>query len=87
MHEPDPDSFWQIAQAAADGAARTADANHPQAFAINDGTLFADDRALFTACLDSRRAISSGEEIELAIDCARLHLFDPETGHALATPA
>jgi len=52
----------------------------------DEGTLFADDqRALFTAVVDARRAVSVGKEIELAVDYARLHFFDPGSGTALAT--
>jgi multiple sugar transport system ATP-binding protein len=48
-----------------------------------DGTLFADDRAIFTACVDARRALLVGSEVELAVDDRRLHFFDPATGLAL----
>jgi multiple sugar transport system ATP-binding protein len=48
-----------------------------------EGKLFADDRAIFTACVDSRRAVSPSDELELAIDNRRLHFFDPATGNAL----
>jgi multiple sugar transport system ATP-binding protein len=49
-----------------------------------DGKLFVDDlRAVFTACLDARQFITSGAPFELAVDCARLHFFDPDTGLAL----
>ncbi len=48
------------------------------------GKLFAGDRALFTACVDVKRAIPTGAEVELAIDHRRLHFFDPETGLVLA---
>ncbi len=50
----------------------------------DDGKLFAGDRALFTACVDVRRAIPTGTVVELAIDHRRLHFFDPETGLVLA---
>jgi multiple sugar transport system ATP-binding protein len=50
----------------------------------DEGTLFADDRAVFTACVDARRMIASGSEVELAVDCERLHFFDPVSGLALA---
>jgi multiple sugar transport system ATP-binding protein len=49
----------------------------------DEGKLFADDRAVFTATVDARRAISSDEEIDLAIDHGRLHFFDPATGLVL----
>jgi multiple sugar transport system ATP-binding protein len=47
------------------------------------GKLFADDRAVFTAVVDARRALSSASEAELAVDCHGLHFFDPATGLAL----
>jgi multiple sugar transport system ATP-binding protein len=50
----------------------------------DEGKLFADDRAMFTACVDARRAISSGSALELAIDYERLHFFEPASGLALA---
>jgi multiple sugar transport system ATP-binding protein len=53
----------------------------------DEGQLFAGDRAIFTACLDARRPVVNGEEVELAIDYRRLHFFDPATGHALGTAA
>jgi multiple sugar transport system ATP-binding protein len=49
----------------------------------DEGKLFADDRAVFTACLDDRRRVSTASEVELAIDHRRLHFFDPATGLAL----
>ena len=50
----------------------------------DDAALLADDqRALFTARVDAHRAVGPGEEIELAVDPARLHFFDPETGDVL----
>jgi multiple sugar transport system ATP-binding protein len=49
----------------------------------DQGTLFADERASFTACLDPRRIVSPGTRLELAVDCDQLHFFDPPTGRAL----
>ena len=49
----------------------------------DDGQLFADDRATFTACVDARRAVTQNGEVELAVDHRRLHFFDPATGLAL----
>ena len=47
----------------------------------DEGKLFADDqRAIFTACVDPRRAISPGTDVELALDPSRFHFFDPSTG-------
>jgi multiple sugar transport system ATP-binding protein len=50
----------------------------------DDGKLFADDRAVFTACVDAKRALTPGADVELAIDHTRLHFFDPATGLVLA---
>jgi multiple sugar transport system ATP-binding protein len=51
----------------------------------DEGKLFADDqRAVFTACLDARRTVSAGTELELAVDHHRFHVFDPATGLTLA---
>ena len=50
----------------------------------DEGKLFADDRAVFTACVDAKRSVSVGSELELAIDASRLHFFDPATGAVLA---
>jgi multiple sugar transport system ATP-binding protein len=49
----------------------------------DEGKLFADDRAVFTASLDDRRRVSTSTDVELAIDHRRLHFFDPATGLAL----
>jgi multiple sugar transport system ATP-binding protein len=48
------------------------------------------DRALFTARVDARTRAQVGQPLELAVDPARLHFFDPETGARLdlaAAPA
>jgi multiple sugar transport system ATP-binding protein len=50
----------------------------------DEGKLFADNRAVFTAVIDAKHTIVPGSEIELAIDRRRLHFFDPATGLALA---
>ncbi len=49
----------------------------------DEGTLFAEDRAVFTAVVDARHSIPPGTELELAIDHRRLHFFDPATNLAL----
>jgi multiple sugar transport system ATP-binding protein len=49
----------------------------------DEGKLFADDRAVFTACLDDRRVLTTSSQVDLAIDHRRLHFFDPATGLAL----
>jgi multiple sugar transport system ATP-binding protein len=45
------------------------------------------DRALFTARVDAAAPAAVGETIELALDVARLHYFDPETGARLEAAA
>jgi multiple sugar transport system ATP-binding protein len=54
-------------------------------YSEDDGKLLAGDQAIFTACLDARRAVAKGSEVELAIDYRRLHFFDPATGLVLGT--
>ncbi|MFN2470926.1 MAG: ABC transporter ATP-binding protein [Gaiellaceae bacterium] len=55
-----------------------------EASSDDEGKLFADDqRAVFIASLDARRAVVAGADVELAVDHRRLHFFDPETGLAL----
>jgi len=53
-----------------------------------DTSLLPGGETLFTARVDPRTAARVGGRIELAIDPARLHFFDPETGRRLvaATP-
>jgi multiple sugar transport system ATP-binding protein len=53
----------------------------------DEGKLFADDRAVFTACVDAKRAVHVGSDVELAIDASRLHFFDPATGAVLTGAA
>jgi multiple sugar transport system ATP-binding protein len=59
----------------------------------DEGTLLADERAVFTAVVAARSAIAVGDELELALDHTRLHFFDPATGLVVnadgraATPA
>jgi multiple sugar transport system ATP-binding protein len=45
--------------------------------------LFAEDRSIFTAVLDARRPVVANTEVDLAVDPALFHFFDPETGLAL----
>ena len=45
------------------------------------------DRALFTARVDARTAANVGGELELAVDPAGFHFFDPDSGVRLETPA
>jgi multiple sugar transport system ATP-binding protein len=53
----------------------------------SDGGLLAADRALFTARVDARTAARVGGTLELAVDAARFHFFDPETGDRLEAAA
>ena len=53
----------------------------------DEGKLFADDRAVFTASVDDRERIPSGVPVELALNHKRLHFFEPETGERLVAPA
>ena len=46
----------------------------------DDGTLFADERAVFTAVVGAKKGTTPGSDVELAIDNTRLHFFDPATG-------
>jgi multiple sugar transport system ATP-binding protein len=56
-----------------------------ETIAEGDETLLAGTRrARFTARVDGRRRLSAGERVELAVDPAALHLFDPESGAALS---
>jgi multiple sugar transport system ATP-binding protein len=58
-----------------------------EAAADDEGQLFADDRAAFTAAVDSKRPIRAGADVELAVDHRELHYFDPESGEALDSGA
>ena len=49
----------------------------------DEGTLFADDRAVFTARIATRTPAAAGVPIELAVHHEGLHYFDPESGAAL----
>jgi multiple sugar transport system ATP-binding protein len=51
----------------------------------DEAKLIADDRALFSARIDSRQPVRPGETVELAVDVRRLHFFDPATGAAAQT--
>lgn len=49
----------------------------------DEATLLQDSKALFSARIDPRVAVRRGQPVELALDPARLHFFDPETGLTL----
>jgi multiple sugar transport system ATP-binding protein len=48
-----------------------------------DASLLATETILFTARLDPRTRVRQGADAELAVDPARFHFFDVETGEAL----
>jgi len=54
-----------------------------------DATLLADEESLFTARVDPRTGARAGDRMTLALDPARFHFFDPDTGESLppAAPA
>ena len=52
-----------------------------------EGLIADDTRALFTACIDGERPVAPGTELELAVDPARFHFFDPDTGAVLGRAA
>ena len=54
-----------------------------EAHGDDEGKLFAEDRAIFTAVLDARRGVTANEELELALDPATFYFFDPGTGLSL----
>jgi multiple sugar transport system ATP-binding protein len=52
-----------------------------------EGLIADDTRALFTACIDGQRPVAPGTALELAVDPARFHFFDPDTGAVLGRAA
>jgi multiple sugar transport system ATP-binding protein len=55
--------------------------------AADDATLIAEAGTLFTARVDPRTTARVGDDVRLAVDPARFHFFDPETGRSLLAPA
>jgi len=53
----------------------------------DEASLLADRTTLFTARVDPRFTASAGSRVELGVDTARLHFFDPVGGAALPTRA
>jgi multiple sugar transport system ATP-binding protein len=49
-----------------------------------EASLIASETTLFTARIDPRTAAQAGTSLDLAVDPARFHFFDPVTGAALA---
>ena len=52
-----------------------------------DTSILADEGTLFTARVDPRTSARVGERIRLAVDPARFHFFDPESGRSLVGAA
>jgi len=51
----------------------------------SDGALLPSNQALFTARVDARCTARVGERLRLAVDPARFHFFDPDSGERLTT--
>jgi multiple sugar transport system ATP-binding protein len=49
----------------------------------DEATILAESSTLFTARVDPRTAARSGARLMLAVDPARFHFFDPQTGRSL----
>jgi multiple sugar transport system ATP-binding protein len=49
----------------------------------DEAALLQESRALFSARVDPRAPVRVGEPLELSVDPARLHFFDPESGRTL----
>jgi multiple sugar transport system ATP-binding protein len=52
----------------------------------DDASLLSDERVLFTARVDDRTRARPGARATLAVDAARFHFFDPDTGATLLAP-
>jgi hypothetical protein len=46
----------------------------------------ADNKALWTARVNSRSHVRPGQDVQLAVDTRRLHFFDPSSGLAIGHP-
>jgi multiple sugar transport system ATP-binding protein len=53
----------------------------------DEAALLPESKALCSARIDPRARARVGERLELALDAARLHFFDPETGQTLLSDA
>ena len=53
----------------------------------DEAALLPESKALYSARIDPRARARVGEPIELALDAARLHFFDPESGKTLLSDA
>jgi multiple sugar transport system ATP-binding protein len=56
----------------------------PEAGEDEEARLVRDENVVFTARVDPRTRIRSGEQVLLAVDPDRFHFFDPQTGGAVA---
>ena len=61
------------------------DVGDVRAAAGDDDALLPNDRALFTARIDPESSARAGRALRLAVDPARFHFFDPDTGLRLAS--
>jgi multiple sugar transport system ATP-binding protein len=52
-----------------------------------EASLLAQEKALFNARVDPRTRGRVGEPLQLAVDPARFHFFDPDTGDSLLAAA
>jgi ABC-type sugar transport systems, ATPase components len=66
---------------------RRCGAGHGEVLEAHDEGLLPADQALFTARVDARTAARVGGTLQLAVDPARFHFFDPETGNRLGAEA
>ena len=53
----------------------------------DEAALLPESKALYSARIDPRARARVGEPLELALDAARLHFFDPESGKTLLSDA
>jgi multiple sugar transport system ATP-binding protein len=53
----------------------------------DEAALLPESKALYSARIDPRARARVGEPVELALDAARLHFFDPESGKTLLSDA
>ena len=60
------------------------DVGDVRAAAGDDDALLRNDRALFTARIDPESSVRAGRALRLAVDPARFHFFDPDSGLRLA---
>ncbi|MFD0904926.1 ABC transporter ATP-binding protein [Actinomadura sediminis] len=65
----------------------TADLARDESEGEDDMTIpLADNKALWTARVNSRSHVRPGQHVDLAVDTGRLHFFDPASGLAIGRP-